>query len=1202
MSSNSPSTPNPPNNHFFLWILLLAAFGAPPAAYFSFTSFISQHLSQGISILVSYETAIIIIVILRFVWQDFQLTRTFVNILRSWTVYPPYTKYYRNHLIEIFNRDIVLGLDGPNSTKIEQIFVEPTFMENPFYHDLSNPHVLPQTSQPNKNTIWYYLAPENNHKSLLILGAAGIGKSTLLKYVALTLADRKKFIEFKVSYKLPFFLSLSRFSEDMIRDDAVSLEDAVASTIKERWNTPPAGWIEYQLKKDCLILLDGLDEVADSDVRLKVVDRIDQYTDRFNKNRFVISSRPLIHKDNPLKKTTRLGILPFNKEQIFEFVDKWYQAVPGNHADIKAQELKDRLNEPKSKHKFLDLARSPLLLGLIINVHKSGGRLPENRIELYERILEHYLGVRWRQISIAIQEPHTQELLSMEEKRKMLQKLAYEMMEKGKPEIWPDEAKEILESCLNVMKVSIEPEHFLNSAADTGIWILGQRQGRSYKFAHLSFQAYLAAIYARSNPELLKNHIHDNWWLETIILYCSQTDPTPIIKACLREGENRLTENAENLALALYDEQEVQNNLKDMKLVGIHERFNQAVILAAEDKDIELRHRIANKLLAQRIDALKDNEGWPDEETKSDISYIKCAEYQLFLDLTQSERQPDHWKDTRFPKLQAYEPVLGIRLSDAVAFCNWLTSTSQESKAWYYRLPTPSEAKTISVGAEDQGFWSQDGNTFQFFWGKGKSSALNTTNPGILKSALDKYSNFNQKDKDLFGTTALDLANKISYSNQIFNKSYTIYNDLIDFLSSVNDRISWHQNELKANYNEASKHVDSLRVQINNAAKKRAEFQNELERLEKLRSQHDKNKIRGKEAKKELDDIVVKQNNLLKEKNKLLESIVSLQNRQNRPPQSQRSSSYSIAQRNQLREQRMAELTKNKEDKEQRIQDLEAKADKLKQELQNIEIRESELANSLKNASQIERNASQQLKEVLIKENSLAKQLEKARNVLTQVKQYQLSFESFEQGFNDYYKGLSFFKSHFESIYNNTLFESLTGLLNCDPNLDLGILLNKDYHALENALAGACTSLGEYISKFTNQLINHLRQANTSIIKQEDIDKAEYLTNRFNKLISVSKEHIMRISNILGDSLDNLNKKRSLIRESFLRRIICYTSIIIVNFLSRTGAQQYVLWHDIDINLIGRYSDIFIVFALLEERINGTLPASAGILIVREGY
>ncbi len=381
------------------------------------------------------------------------------------------------------------------------------------------------------------------------------------------------------------------------------------SAISERWKTPSSGWVEHLLKKNCLILMDGLDEVADSSVRLNVVNQIDQY----NKNRFIISSRPLIFKENSFEKMTRLGILPFDRPQIFEFIDNWYIAITGNSQDEKATQLKERLIESRAKHKFHDLARSPLLLGLIINVHQQGGSLPENRIELYERIFQHYLGVRWRQVSFDNQQSPTRELLSMEEKQKLLQTLAYKMMENGEREIWPDRAEEILEPLLKDMNVSIEPEQFLKSATDTGIWILGQRPGRSSKFAHLSFQAYLASVYARRNPELLKSHIDDNWWFETIILYCSQADPTPIIRACLREEESRLVENAENLALALYDEQEVQNLLKNVKPVDIYRRFNQAVILAAEDQNIELRHRIAKKLLSQRIQDLIDDEEWPIE-------------------------------------------------------------------------------------------------------------------------------------------------------------------------------------------------------------------------------------------------------------------------------------------------------------------------------------------------------------------------------------------------------------------------------------------------------------------------------------------------------------------------------------------------------------------------------------------------------------
>jgi hypothetical protein len=47
-----------------------------------------------------------------------------------------------------------------------------------------------------------------------------------------------------------------------------------------------------------------------------------------------------------------------------------------------------------------------------------------------------------------------------------------------------------------------------------------------------------------------------------------------------------------------------------------------------------------------------------------------------------------------------------------------------------------------------------------------------------------------------------------------------------------------------------------------------------------------------------------------------------------------------------------------------------------------------------------------------------------------------------------------------------------------------------------------------------------------------------------------------------------------------------------------TEAYQNAPWDNND--LISHYSDIFIAFALLDERINGNVPVSEGILIVRD--
>jgi Sulfatase-modifying factor enzyme 1 len=108
-----------------------------------------------------------------------------------------------------------------------------------------------------------------------------------------------------------------------------------------------------------------------------------------------------------------------------------------------------------------------------------------------------------------------------------------------------------------------------------------------------------------------------------------------------------------------------------------------------EDLDPARQHVIAGALLARRLRQmvhLKD-------ETYADTSLITCAEYQVFLDEEMQVRgrhlQPDHWTSHHFPHGQGNAPVLGVRSSDAAAFCAWLTE--REVGPWQYRLPRAGE-------------------------------------------------------------------------------------------------------------------------------------------------------------------------------------------------------------------------------------------------------------------------------------------------------------------------------------------------------------------------------------------------------------------------------------------------------------------------------------------------------------------------------
>jgi formylglycine-generating enzyme required for sulfatase activity len=82
-----------------------------------------------------------------------------------------------------------------------------------------------------------------------------------------------------------------------------------------------------------------------------------------------------------------------------------------------------------------------------------------------------------------------------------------------------------------------------------------------------------------------------------------------------------------------------------------------------------------------------------ESRSEIDLSYISCAEYQLFLDDARAQGRflhPDHWTAYQFSSGQARAPVVGVRSGDVRAFADWLTE--RQGDGWIYRVPTPTKA------------------------------------------------------------------------------------------------------------------------------------------------------------------------------------------------------------------------------------------------------------------------------------------------------------------------------------------------------------------------------------------------------------------------------------------------------------------------------------------------------------------------------
>jgi len=687
-------------------LLLIAAGGPTVAVGLALAEQITQHPWKALFLALFYGFLVLVFGFVGKVWQNLEsrwVERAVIWIdIHLQGLFSRYRKCYLEHLIYRYRDFDVKGLtiQGTFTLELERVFVELAVVPQPPHRVSSDPlRALSQELREGRHVIWNYLRSELlSGQSLAVIGPPGSGKTTLLKHMTLRLTtERRHRKRLKVLDKLPILLFLRDHAEAITENPDLSLEEAVrAGLARQSGPAAPPGWFARQLARgQCLVMLDGLDEVADPDTRRQVVTWVERQMTACRKNRFVVTSRPHGYRSNPLSKVTVLEVMPFDRGQVQRFVRSWYLAneIMATQKDdpgvqMKAREgAEDLLRRIWSTPALSDLAVNPLLLTMIANVHRWHSSLPGRRVELYAEICEVFLGKR--QAARGVEETE----LAPAQKRRVLQPLAYHMMVEQQREIALDEAVRTIEATLSRVSPRIVGESFLKMIENTSGLLVEQENG-VYSFAHLTFQEYLASVHAREArlENALLKQVEDSWWHETIRLYCAQADATPVIQACLKEEP--LSIPSLTLAIACGDEAcelhpEVRARLEAILDEGV------------EDEDPERRRIIAQALLNLRLHRMVR----VSEDKYIDPIPITHAEYQIFLDQQRVRgkyHQPDHWLAYQFPEGQGRKPVVGVRLSDAVAFCEWLTQ--REVGPWLYRLPRKGElAENIGGGAPENG-------------------------------------------------------------------------------------------------------------------------------------------------------------------------------------------------------------------------------------------------------------------------------------------------------------------------------------------------------------------------------------------------------------------------------------------------------------------------------------------------------------------
>ena len=159
------------------------------------------------------------------------------------------------------------------------------------------------------------------------MGPPGSGKTTLLKHMALILAtSTPKDEQSKAKIrKIPVIIYLRDYINQIVSNPTVMLPEIIDTNTKKLDLELVPNWFSNKLKKgECLILLDGLDEVAEPSARRKIVDWMEHQLHVYHKNAFIITSRPHGYRENPINGVAVLEVMPFNRSQIDSFVQRWY--------------------------------------------------------------------------------------------------------------------------------------------------------------------------------------------------------------------------------------------------------------------------------------------------------------------------------------------------------------------------------------------------------------------------------------------------------------------------------------------------------------------------------------------------------------------------------------------------------------------------------------------------------------------------------------------------------------------------------------------------------------------------------------------------------------------------------------------------------------------------------------------------------------
>jgi hypothetical protein len=401
-----------------------------------------------------------------------------------------------------------------------------------FFEEEEGPGTAPKAREPVSKIL-------SEWSRLAILAAPGGGKTTLLKRLAIAYAfpDRRRLIDDHLPDRpwLPLFIRCRQLG-DLVKSPISGILHAIPqraemSDLAEAFALSVNGALR---SGQALLLIDGLDEIADEGARVSFVSQLRTFLATYPTVNVIVTSREAgfrIIGGALSAHCKHYKIADFDDDDITRLTLAWHKEVVGDRQEVRleAEKLAKTICE---SDRVRQLATNPLLLTTLLLVKRWVGQLPTRRSVLYGKAIEVLL-MTW---NVEGYEP-----IDQDEAIPQLAFVAFTMMKDGVQRISSRRLKEILAlarkqmpEVLGYARISVS-EFIQRVELRSSLLILSGHEIEEgtlypiYEFRHLTFQEYLTAraiadgYYPDRNDDdtllaILEPHLADEHWKEVVPL------------------------------------------------------------------------------------------------------------------------------------------------------------------------------------------------------------------------------------------------------------------------------------------------------------------------------------------------------------------------------------------------------------------------------------------------------------------------------------------------------------------------------------------------------------------------------------------------------------------------------------------------------------------------------------------------------------